>query len=240
MPRSRSQIRISDRGLVRRDRGQVAQGGQTRQGLSLELPDALSREVELMADRLERPRLALKTEAKLENPPLAFGQRVQRPPDALLAQRLLGLLEGIRGLAVGEEIAKLALVVRADRLVQRDRRVCGAERLVDVLHREARGLRQLVLARLATELDLESARRARQLLLPLDDVDRYPDRSSMVRDRALDRLADPPRCVGRELEPPAPVELLDRAVETERSLLDQIEEGDAEPAIALRDRDDQP
>src|SRR4029079_1715660 len=37
----------------------------------------------------------------------------------------------------------------------------------------------------------------------------------------------------------APVELLDGAVETERPLLDQVEERHAEAAIALRDRDDE-
>ena len=125
-----------------------------------------------MADRLERPRLALEPEAQLEDPPLALGQRVERLADALAAERLLGLVERVGGLAVGEEVAELALVVRADRLVQRDGRVRGAERLVDVLDRQAGGLGQLLLRRLAAELDLEPARRARQLLLPLDDVDR--------------------------------------------------------------------
>src|SRR5205823_13744747 len=45
--------------------------------------------------------------------------------------------------------------------------------------------------------------------------------------------------VRRELVAAAPVELLDRAVEAERALLDQVQERDAEAAIALRDRHDQ-
>ncbi len=61
----------------------------------------------------------------------------------------------------------------------------------------------------------------------------------MVCDRALHRLANPPGGVGRELEAAAPVELLDRAVQPERSFLDQVEEGNAETAVALRDRHDQ-
>jgi hypothetical protein len=60
----------------------------------------------------------------------------------------------------------------------------------------------------------------------------------VVRDCALHRLPDPPGCVGRELEAAPPVELLDRAVETERALLDQVEERHAEAAVALRNRDD--
>ena len=61
----------------------------------------------------------------------------------------------------------------------------------------------------------------------------------MVRDGALHRLADPPGRVGRELVAAAPVELLDRAVEAERALLDQVEERHAEAAVALGDRHDE-
>ena len=61
----------------------------------------------------------------------------------------------------------------------------------------------------------------------------------MIRDGALHRLADPPGRVGRELEAAAPVELLDGAVQPQRSLLDQVEERHAETAVALRDRNDQ-
>ena len=113
-----------------------------------------------MADRLERPGLALEAEAKLEDAPLALGERVERPADALAAKRLLGLVERVGGVAVGEEVAQLALVVGADVLVQRDGRVRRAERLVDVLDREAGGLGELLLGRLAAELDLEAPRRA--------------------------------------------------------------------------------
>ena len=59
-------------------------------------------------------------------------------------------------------------------------------------------------------------------------------------ERAGHRLADPPGRVRRELEAPAPVELLDGADEAERALLDQVEEGEAAAAVALGDRDDEP
>ena len=222
------------------ERDHVAQRREPRERLALELAHALARQVELVADRLERPRLAVEPEAELEDPPLALGERVERLADALPAERLLGLVERVGGLAVGEQVAELALVVRADRLVQRDRRVRGADRLVDVLDRQARRLGELVLRRLAAELDLEPPRRARQLLLALDDVDGDADRPRVVRDGALHRLADPPGRVRGELEAAPPVELLDRAVEAERPLLDQVEERHAEAAVALRDRDDEP
>src|SRR2546427_4452821 len=69
---------------------------------------------------------------------------------------------------------------------------------------------------------------------------RYADRPCMVRDRTLHRLADPPGGVRRELVAAPPVELLDRAVQAERALLDQVEERHAESAVALGDRHDEP
>jgi hypothetical protein len=68
---------------------------------------------------------------------------------------------------------------------------------------------------------------------------RNANRAGVVRDRALHRLADPPRGVRRELVAPAPVELLDGAVQAEGALLDQVEKRNAEAAIALGDRNDE-
>src|SRR5919201_1334459 len=155
---------------LRRNGDEVAQRAEPGERLALELPDALARQVELVADRLERPRLALEAEPQLEDPPLALRECVERAPDALPAERLLGLVERVGGLPVGEQVAELALIVRADGLIQRHRSLRATERLVDVLDRQPRRLRELGLRRLASELDLEPARSARQLLLPLDDV----------------------------------------------------------------------
>src|SRR5918996_1349439 len=225
--------------VLRGEAGEVAQRLEALERLALELAYPLAREVQLVADRLERPGLALEPEAELQDAPLALRERVERASDALPAERLLGLVERVGGLAVGEEVSELTLVVRADGLVERDRRVGGSECLVDVLDRKPGGLGQLLLRRLATELDLEPSCGARQLLLPLDHVDRNANRPRVVRDRPLHGLADPPRRVRREHEAATPVELLDRAVEPERSLLDEVEEGDAEAAVALGDGHDE-
>src|SRR4029078_7194116 len=96
----------------------------------------------------------LKTEAQLEDPTLALGERIECPPHTLAAQRLFGFLERIGGLAVGEQIAELTLVVSAHGLVERDRGLRGAERLVDVLDRKSGRLGELFPRRLAAELTL--------------------------------------------------------------------------------------
>src|SRR4051812_42725651 len=169
-----------------REGDQVAQRREPGECLSLELADALTREIELVADRFERPGLALEAETKLQDAPLPLGEGVQSTTDALAPQRLFGLVKRIGCLPVGEEVAELTLVVRADCLVQRDRGLRGTERLVDVLDRQSGRLGELVLRGLAAELDLEPARRARQLLLALDDVDGDADRAGVIGDRALD------------------------------------------------------
>ena len=59
------------------ERRELAQCCEPRERLSLELAHALAGQIELVTDRLERPRLALEPEAQLENPPLPLGQRIE-------------------------------------------------------------------------------------------------------------------------------------------------------------------
>src|SRR5262249_60493149 len=77
-------------GLLGGEADETPGRGQPRQRLTLELPDAPARQVELVPDRFECPRLAIETEAELEDPPLSLGQRVQRPPDTLPPKLVLG------------------------------------------------------------------------------------------------------------------------------------------------------
>ncbi len=93
--------------------------------------------------------------------------------------------------------------------------------------------------RLAAQLGDQLALGAADLVELLDDVDRDADRARLVGEGAGDRLADPPGRVGGELEALAVVELLRRADQAQRPLLDQVEEGQALVAVVLGDRDDQ-
>ena len=81
--------------------------------------------------------------------------------------------------------------------------------------------------RLAAEALHELALDVHDLVQLLDHVHGDADRARLVGDRARDRLADPPRRVRRELVALAVVELLDRADQAERALLDQVEEARA-------------
>ena len=195
---------------------------------------------QLLADCLERLSLAVETEAQLENAPLVLGQAGECTSHLESTNRVHRLFGGILGARVAEEIPELGLVLGADVLIQRDRRVGGVERLVDVLQREARSLGELLACWLAVELRDQLSTHTGQLQPALVDMRRHADRLRQVRDRTLAGLADPPGRVGRELEAAPPVELLDRAVQADDTFLNQVAEGHVVPLIALGDRDDQP
>ena len=100
-------------------------------------------------------------------------------------------------------------------------------------------LGQLVDGRLALELLLHLALGAHHPVHGLDHVHRDADGAGLVGDRAGDRLADPPRGVGGELEALGVVELVDRPHQAEVALLDEVEELHAPAAVALGDADDE-
>src|SRR5581483_57682 len=213
---------------------------QLLQRLVLDLANALARDVEGPPDLVEGARvLAPEPVAELEDAPLAVGEVLERLAEGLLGQKVRGAVERGLGLLVGDELAELRLLLVANRLLERDRRLRGALDLVDLLRVDAGDLGDLLRGGLAPELGDELALGAADLVELLDDVDRDPDRPGFVRERAGDGLPDPPGRVGRELEALAVVELLRGADQAERPLLDQVEERQALVAVVLGDRDDE-
>ena len=158
-------------------------------------------------------------------------------------QRRLGQadLDLLLDAALGDadEIADRGVVVLADRLVEARHRARGLADLLQVLQRDLRRVRDLLVGRRPAELGDQLALRAPDLLLAVGDVDGNADRARLVRDAALHRLPDPPRRIGRELEAPPPVELLDGADQPDHTLLDQVEEREPVALVLLRDRDDE-
>ena len=67
-------------------------------------------------------------------------------------------------------------------------------------------------------------------------MDGQADRAALVCEGARHGLADPPRCVGRELEPELVVELLDRPDQAHVPFLDQIQERHAGLRVVAGDR----
>ncbi len=206
----------------------------------LDLADPLAGDVEDAAHLIECEwGLAVQAIAKLEHTPLPLAERGERARQRLVAKDDVCGLVGQRLRVVFEEVAELGLVVVADRLLERDRYLRRPPDLVDLVHRQLELLRDLLRCRLAALFGAQLALGAQDLVQLLDDMNRHADRSGLVGERAGDGLADPPGRVGRELEAAAVVELLSRAHEADRPLLDQVEERQPLVAVALGDRDDQ-
>ena len=95
---------------------------QLAQGLGLDLADAFARDVELLADLLERVRLAVgQTEAHPQHLLLARGQRGQNLLKLLAQQRVGRFLRRLRGLVVLNEVAQMAVLLLTDRRFEGNR-----------------------------------------------------------------------------------------------------------------------
>src|ERR687884_2275532 len=218
----------------------VRERAQLLQALVLDLPDALARDVERPPHLVERARvLAVEAVPQLEHAALARREAAEDRAQRLLPHRdLRGLVRKGLGL-VGEEVPELRLLLVADRLLERDGRLRAAADLLHLVGAKVEVAADLARGRLPPELGAQLPLRADDLVQLLDDVDRHPNRPRLVGERPRDRLADPPRRIGRELEALAVVELLRRADEPDRAFLDQVEERQALVAVLLRDRDDE-
>src|SRR3954452_11000910 len=109
------------------------------QRLVLDLADPLARHVERAADLVQRAgMLSAEPVAQLEHAALAVGEVLQRLTQRLLGEDLRGALVGRLGPLVGDELPELGLLLVADGLLQRDRRLRGALDRLDLVRLDAR------------------------------------------------------------------------------------------------------
>src|SRR6185312_4571835 len=213
---------------------------QLAQRLGLDLADALAGDGEALADLFERVLAAVAdAEAHLDHLLLARRQRLQHRLGLFLQIEVDHRFGRRDHLAIFDEVAQMRIFLFADRRLERDRLLCDLQHLADLGHRDVHPFGDLLGSRLATELLDQRARRANQLVDRLDHVDRDADRARLVGDGAGDRLADPPRRVGRELVAAAVLELVDRLHQADVALLNQVEELQAAIGVLLGDRDDE-
>ena len=142
-------------------------------------------------------------------------------------------VRGHNGFGVLDEVAELRVAVFTQRGVQRDGLAAVLLDLDDTLGCHVEFLRELFRSRFATEVLQHLALHTGELVDDLDHVHRDTDRASLVGHRTGDRLADPPRGIGRELEALRVVELLHGADEAEVAFLDEIEEEHSAAGVAL-------
>ena len=198
---------------------------QLPEGAGFDLADALASEIELLADlgqgvgfRLVEP------EAQRQHATLALGQARELQPQGLALEGGGRLLVRGGGVDVDDGVGQLGVGVRREPGRQRQQVRAVALDQLHPLDGEAGVGGDLDRRGRAVERGGQPLGAGVDERVVLAHVRRDADRAGAVGDGAPDRLADPPRGVGRELEAAAMVELLDGAHEAEVALLDEIEQ----------------
>src|SRR6188474_2509795 len=213
---------------------------QLAQRLGLDLAYAFAGDREVLAHLFERMLAAVAdAEAHLDDLLFARRQRLQHRLGLFLQVEIDDRFRRRHRGAVLDEVAEMRIFLFADRRLERNRLLRDLQDLADLRDRDVHAARDLFRGRLATELLDQRARGADQLVDRLDHVDRDADGARLVRNRAGDRLADPPRRIRRELVAAAVLELVDGLHQADVAFLDQIEELQAAVGVLLGDRHDE-
>ena len=206
----------------------------------LDLANSLAGDVEEPSDFFERSAVTVgKTEAEIDNLPLAVGQGVEDLAQTFLQEVTFGNLERILARQVGNEVAVVGVVVVSDLRLQRYRLLGHALDRPHLIDGHFHFLGQLLFVRLAAELLDEPFLDAHELVDRFDHMHRNADRAGLVGDRARGGLADPPGGTGRKLVSALVLELLDRLHEAGIAFLDEVEERKSAVHVLLHDGDDE-
>ena len=134
------------------------------------------------------------------------------------------------------EITQTGFLVVADGRFERDGQLRDFLCLADLFDGDVHALGDFFNGRLAAEFLDKLAACAHLFIDGFDHVHGDANRPGLIRDGASDRLADPPRGIGRELVAAAPFEFVRAAHEADVAFLNQIEEMQAAVRIFLGDR----
>src|SRR5215469_13862244 len=210
---------------------------QLAQRLRLDLPDAFARNLEALSYLFQRMlRAVFQPEAHLDHPFLARCQRAQNLRGVLLQVHADDRLARRNRLPVFDEVAEVRIFLFADRCLERDGFLRNLQNLAYLRHRNIHAPRDLFAARLAAQLLDQLTGRADEFVDRLDHVHRDADRSCLVRNRARNRLAYPPRRVRRELVAAAVLEFVHRLHQADVAFLNQVEKLQSAVGVLLRDR----
>src|SRR6059036_68068 len=211
------------------------------QRLGLYLPDPLAGDREVLPDFFQRV-LATVGEAEPEPQHLLLERRegVEDLVRLLPEREADDRLDGRDDLLVLDEVAQVAVLLLADRRLQRDGLLRDLQHLAHLVHGDVHLRRDLLRGGLAAEFLDELARGPDELVDRLDHVHGDADRAGLVGDGARDRLPDPPGRVGRKLITTPIFELIDRLHEADVAFLDEVEELQPAVRVLLGDGDDEP
>src|SRR6516225_1481833 len=133
----------------------------------------------------------------------------------------------------------MGVALFADRCFERERFLGDLQRLAYLFERNMKLLGKFLWRRLAAAFAKHLPTRTQDLVDSLNHVNGYTDGARLIRERAANRLSNPPGGVGRKLISAPILKFVDRLHQADIAFLDQIEELQATVDVFLRDRDDE-
>src|SRR5215831_8997752 len=118
----------------------------------------------------------------------------------------------------------MGVVLLADRRFERKRLLGDLQRLAYLIERHMELLGKLLRRWLAAYLVEHLPAGAYDLVDHLNHVNGHTNGARLIRERAADRLSNPPSGVGREFEATPIFELVDGLHQADVAFLDQVEE----------------
>src|SRR6185312_3294658 len=138
--------------------------------------------------------------------------------------------------AIFDEVAKMRIFLFSNRSFEGDRLLRDLQHFAHLRDRNIHALRDLFRRWLATEFLHKLTRSSNQLVDGLDHVHRNTDRSRLVGNCTGNRLANPPRCVSRELVAATVLELVHGFHQANVAFLNKVEELQSAIGVLLGNR----
>ena len=207
---------------------------QLAQGFCFDLADTFTGNVELLAHLFQRAGAAIfQAKAQAQDLFFARGQGFQHIGQLLFQQGLAGGFGGNGGFLIGDKVAQVAIFLLTDGGFEADGFLCHAHNLAHFVHRHIQALGNFFGAGFMAVFVQQLAGNLFDLVDGFHHMHRDTDGAGLIRNGAGDGLADPPRCIGGELEALGMVKLFNRFDQTQVTFLDQVQELHAAAHIAL-------
>ena len=213
---------------------------QFAQRLRFDLTDTFAGNVELFTHFFQRVvGVHIDTETHTQNFCFTRGQASQHVvrcrTQAFGGRRIQRQLEG----GILDEIPQMRIFIITDRRFHGDWLFGDLQHFADLVFRHQHTFSQFFRRRFTAHLLQHLARNTVELVDGLNHMHRNTDGARLIRDRAGDRLTDPPGCVGGELVTTAVFEFINRFHQTDVAFLNQVKELQATVGVFLGDRNNQ-
>ena len=213
---------------------------QAADRLLLDLAHTLARQVELLADLLERHLRASDAEEVLDDVALTLGQSLQSPID-LRSERLVDQpAVGIGRIGIHQHVKQRVVLTVGKRGIHRNVTSGNPQRIGHLLLGQLQLRGELLGRRSALVFLLEAGESLVDLVERTHLVERQTHNARLLGQRLEDRLTDPPHRIGDELETAGFVELLGRLDQAEVAFVDQVGKAQALILVLLGHRNHKP